>query len=288
MPAKPHHKNNRKGSHSIPRLMDIHIPIAPSLPPQTIANRDHPLRRTPPKKRNFRVTTDTGPNPKKRRVQGKRKGQQQAPRPTPVATTLKNTPGMDAMVLPDVKLDIKPEIKPPGNDNTEENFATRIAKGGKWILIDEYPAPNPPGNVKPNSAASAIPTTDPETAHLQNRANDNVSRSNITIVATTKDIIDTPNYNERSLIPNGIIQAVDVKEAEHRKQQHKVGINPNLLRWLWEDPTRLPKARKDTARWAQFLATEMSNPTFQIFLVMTHNVKNTVAEKSPTTHDANE
>ena len=123
---------------------------------------------------------------------------------------------------------------------------------------------------------------------MQNRANDNVSRSNITIVATTKDIIDTPNYNERSLIPNGIIQAVDVKEAEHPKQQHKVGINPNLLRWLWEDPTRLPKARKDTARWAQFLATEMSNPTFQIFLVMTHNVKNTVAEKPPTTHDANE
>ena len=71
---------------------------------------------------------------------------------------------------------------------------------------------------------------------------------------------------------------VDDDEIEHRKQKHEFGINPKLLRWLWEDPTRLPKAREDMARWKRFHATEMSNPAFQIFLAMTSNFKNTFQE----------
>ena len=51
--------NTHKDSHSIPRLMDIHIPIAHSLPPHTVANHDHPPRMPPPQKRNFqRLTRD--------------------------------------------------------------------------------------------------------------------------------------------------------------------------------------------------------------------------------------
>ena len=126
---------------------------------------------------------------------------------------------------------------------------------------------------------STAPPPELKTTPLQNQASKTVAEHSITTVATTKDIADIPNYTERSLVPTGIIQAVDGKEAEHRKQKHKVGINPKLLRWLWEDPKRLPKARKDMARWAEFLATEMSNPTFQIFLAMTHNVNNTVTEE---------
>ena len=55
---------------------------------------------------------------------------------------------------------------------------------------------------------------------------------------------------------------------EHRKQKHRVRIDSKLLRWLWEDPTRLPKARDDMARWTGYMATETSNPAFQIFLSM--------------------
>ena len=221
-------------------------------------------------------------------VQGNNKGQRRASHPTPVITPSKNTPGMDALLSPDVKPDIKPYVKPLDDDNTEESFATRIPKGSKWILIDEYPKPNPPDNIKPNPAASITPPLDPETILSRNQYNKNVNEPNITTVATANDTTNIPNCNERSLVPTGIIQAVEDKEVEHRKQKHKVGINPKLLRWLWEDPTRLPKARKDMARWAQFLATEMSNPTFQIFLAMTHNVKNTIVEKPSTIHSANE
>ena len=80
---------------------------------------------------------------------------------------------------------------------------------------------------------------------------------------------------------------VNDNEIEHCKQKHKVGINQKLLQWLWEDPTRLPKAREDMARWTRFLATEMSNPGFQIFLAMTCNFKNTV-EKPATIHSTDE
>ena len=186
---------------------------------------------------------------------------------------------MDALVPPDIKPDIKPDVESLEKNDTEEIFATRIAKGSKWILIDEYPKPNPPGNIKSNPTINATPPSDLETIPLQNQASKTVIEHHITTIATSKDISDIPNYNERSLVPTGIIKAVDGKEAEYRKQKHKVGINPKLLRWLWEDPKRLPKARKDMARWAEFLATEMSNPTFQIFLAMTHNVNNTVTEE---------
>ena len=48
---------------------------------------------------------------------------------------------------------------------------TRIAKGSKWILIEEYPKPNPPDNIKPNSAASVTPPLKPETILSRNQAN---------------------------------------------------------------------------------------------------------------------
>jgi hypothetical protein len=176
--------------------MDVHIPMAHSLPPHKVANRDHTPRMPPSRKRNFQITTDTEPNPKKRRVQGKREGQRQASHPTPVVTPLKNTSQTDALVPPDVKPDIKPDVKPLDNSNNEESFATSIAKGRQWILIDEYPKPNPPGNIKSNPMISTAPPPDLKTTPLRNQAIRTVAEHSITTVATTKDIANTPNYKE--------------------------------------------------------------------------------------------
>ena len=77
----------------------------------------------------------------------------------------------------------------------------------------------------------------------------------------------------KNIIPSNAPQKFDNDENEHRKRRHKFGIKPELLRWLWEDPTRLPKAREDMARWTKYMATEMSNPAFQLFLSMAHNFK---------------
>ena len=51
---------------------------------------------------------------------------------------------MDALVLPDLKPDVKPYVKTLGKDNTGESFANRVAKGSGWILINEYSAPKSP------------------------------------------------------------------------------------------------------------------------------------------------
>ena len=78
---------------------------------------------------------------------------------------------MDTLVLPDIKPDIKPDVESLEKNNTEESFAIRITKGSKWILIDEYPKPKPPGHIKSNPTISATPPPDLETIHLQNQAN---------------------------------------------------------------------------------------------------------------------
>ena len=203
---------------------------------------------------------------------------------------------MDALVPPDVKPDIKPDVKTLGHGNAEESFATRAAKGSKRILIDEYPAPKSPGKVKPNPATNDASTSDPSTVPLRGRYNKNVTKCklcdkiaepNDNTTASVKNITDVTECDKKGLVPTGTIRTVDVNEIKHRKQKHRVGINSDLLRWLWEDPTRLPQAREDLARWTQFMATEMSNPAFQIFLAMVCNFKNTV-EKPATTRTIHE
>ena len=74
-------------------------------------------------------------------------------------------------------------------------------------------------------------------------------------------------------IPSNTPQTFDNDENEHRKRRHQFGIDPDLLRWLREDPARLPKAREDMARWTKYMATEMSNPAFQLFISMAKNFK---------------
>jgi hypothetical protein len=104
----------------------------------------------PSRKRNFQITMETKPNAKRRRLNGRRGGGKKDKTPTPyhapvkteptVVTDIKVKPEMDALVLPDVK----PDVKTLDNDNTGESFATRIEKGSGWILIDEYSTPKSP------------------------------------------------------------------------------------------------------------------------------------------------
>ena len=92
-------------------------------------------------------------------------------------------------------------------------------------------------------------------------------------MTATEHNVDTIKRDERSIVPRATTLMVDDDKIEHQKWKNKVGINPDLLRWLWEDPKRLPKAREDMARWTQYMATEMSNPAFQLFLAMACNFK---------------
>ena len=268
--------------------MDIHIPFTPPhlLTTHNDTNCENQLWVTPSRKRNFQITTDTSPNPKRRRLYGKRGGgKQKAPTPCQtrvqtkpiVATNAKNKSGMDALVLSDVKPDIKPDIKMLGNDNVEESFATRVAKRSGWILIDEYPAPKSPDKARPDSGANNALNPDSKATTSHNKTGDKHKKIDkppepYNTLATTEHTVDTIKYDERSIVPSDTTQTVDNDGIEHPKQKHRVRINPEL-RWLWEDPTRLPKARENMARWTRYMAAEMSNPAFQLFLAMACNFK---------------
>ena len=102
--------------------------------------------------------------------------------------------------------------------------------------------------------------------------------------AVIKNLVNETRNSRDNLIPNDITQTVDDDNIEHRKRKHNVGTDPNLVQWLWEDPKRLPKAREDIARWSDYMATEMSNPAFQIFINMASNLRNN-KEHSPKTKD---
>ena len=89
---------------------------------------------------------------------------------------------------------------------------------------------------------------------------------------------------EDSTAPNEPTQSVDDENIEHRKRKHRVGVDPSLARWLWKDPKRVPKAREDIARWTNYIATEMSNPAFEILISMASNLRNN-RQHSPKNQD---
>ena len=62
--------------------------------------------------------------------------------------------------------------------------------------------------------------------------------------------------------------SMTTKMSIEKRRRHQLDIDPKLLRWLGRDPTRFPKAREDMARWTRYMATEMSNPAFPLFLSM--------------------
>ena len=54
------------------------------------------------------------------------------------------------------------------------------------------------------------------------------------------------------------------------------------MRWLGEDPQRLPKVREDVTRWSEYMATEISNPAFELFVNMAANLSNNKERTSET------
>ena len=201
---------------------------------------------------------------------------------------------MDAMIPPDIKPDIKPDVPPDVKPNIkpdvknskctnteEESFITHVARRSKQILIDDYQSAKTKGNPKLIVAPDlTLPT--PRRKYRTKQTKDNTSTINTTSVIA-EPMGETRNSKD-GLTPDKVTQTVDEDNIEHRKRKHNVGTNQNLVRWLWEDPRRLAKAREDITRWSEYMANEMSNPAFEIFINMASNLSNN-KEHSTKTQD---
>ena len=247
-------------------------------------------RTTPPRKRSYQATADNEPNPKVRRTHNYTDERQRIPNATHIVPTeRKNTADMDAMIPPDIKptinpdvaLDVKPDIKSnaknPKRSNTEvDNFITRVAKHSKQILIDDYKVDYQPtktrGGPKPIEAPNtALPT--PHRKYRTKQTKDDKPTTNVT--TATPEPIGKIRHSEVKPILDNVTQTINEDNIEHRKRKHNIGTNQNLARWLWEDPQRLPKVQQDVTRWSEYMATEISNPAFELFINMAANLSNT-------------
>ena len=243
-------------------------------------------RTTSPRKRSYQATADDESNPKVRRTHNHTDERQRIPHAThTVPTERKNTADMDAMIPPDIKpttnpdaaLDVKPDIKSnaknPKCSNTEvDNFVTRVAKHSKQILIEEYQTTRTRGGPKPIEAPNtALPT--PHKKYRTKQTKNDKSATNITtaIPEPTGKI----KHSEAKPILDNVTQTINEDNIEHRKRKHNIETNQNLARWLWEDPQRLPKVQQDVTRWSEYMATEISNPAFELFINMATNLSNT-------------
>ena len=241
---------------------------------------------TPPRKRSYQATADNEPNPKVRRTHNYTDERQRTANTTHmVPTERKNTADMDAMIPPDIKptvnldaaLDVKPDIKSdaknPKCSNTEaDNFVTHVAKHSKRILIEEYQPTRTRGGPKPIEAPNtAFPT--PHRKYRTKQTKDDKPTTNVT--TATQEPIGKIRHSKVKPILDNVTQTVNEDNIEHRKRKHNIGTNQNLARWLWEDPQRLPKVQQDVTRWSEYMATEISNPAFELFINMAANLSNT-------------
>ena len=250
----------------------------------------------PSRKRNLQTTADTEPSTKMRRTHNHNDGQRTTSglMQTP-STNKKNTAEMDAMIPPDVKPDIKPNILPdikpdikPRKENSdrtstkEESFAARVARRSKQILIDDYQSAKTKGETRPIVAPDlTLPT--PRRKYCTKQTKD--SKSTIDTTSTSAGPTDETGKSERGLTPDKVTQMIDEDNIEHRKRKHNVGTNRHLVQWLWEDPKRIPKAREDIDRWTKYMAEEMSNPAFGIFINMAVNLRNDKKQPARTQDD---
>lgn len=79
----------------------------------------------------------------------------------------------------------------------------------------------------------------------------------------------THTYQPKVLTHHGIYGHKD--DNEHRKCRHGFHLDPELVRWISENPTRLTNARRDMEKWAKYMANAMQNPAFPIFMSMAHS-----------------
>ena len=240
------------------------------------------------RKRSHRTISDSEPNPKTQRPHSYADERQMIPDATQIAPKIgKNTANMDAMIPPDIKpiiqtnipLDVKPDVRSGAGDskcsNTkEDNFIARVAKHSKQILIDDYqPTENKKGVPKLIEAPNfATPTPRKKYRTKQTKNNG----------PAATEPVDKTGHNEITPTPDSVTQTIDEDNIEHRKRKHNVGTDRNLMRWLGEDPQRLPKVREDVTRWSEYMATEISNPAFELFVNMAANLSNNKERTSET------
>ena len=191
-------------------------------------------------------------------------------------------PDVKPDIRPDIPPDIKPDIKPctkaSGHTNTEEeSFITRVARRSKQILTDDYQSAKSKSEPRPVVAPDLTQPTPRRKYHTKQMKD---SKPTIDTTNTSAGPTDETGKSERGLTPDKVTQMIDEDNIEHRKRKHNVGTNRHLVQWLWEDPKRIPKAREDIDRWSEYMAKEMSNPAFGIFINMAANLRND--KKQPT------
>ena len=250
----------------------------------------------PSRKRNLQTTDDTEPGTKIRRTGNHNDGQRTTPGLMQMPpTNKKNTAGTDAMIPPDVKPDIKPDILPdikpdikPRKENSdrtstkEESFAARVARRSKQILIDDYQS----AKAKGETTLAAVPDSTfsnlrekPSVGRTKNsKSTANITSNSVELTSETKKRGGGPT-------PDKAAQMVDADNVEHRKRKHNVGTNRHLVQWLWGDPKRIPKVREDIAKWSKYMANEMSNPAFEIFINMATNLRDNKTHSTRTQDD---
>ena len=238
-------------------------------------------RTTPSRKRSHQAPSDSEPNRKIQRPHSHTDERQMMSNVAQAAPKKgKNTANMDAMIPPDIKpiiqTDIPPDVKPdakPGMENPkcpnteEDNFIARVAKHSKQILIDDY---QPTENRKGGPKLIEAPNFATPTPHKKYRTKQTKNNG----PATIAEPVGKTERSETKPILDSVTQTIDEDSIEHRKRKHNVRTNENLMRWLGEDPQRLPKVREDVTRWSEYMATEVSNPAFELFINMAANLSN--------------
>ena len=249
-------------------------------------------RNTSSRKRSHQTPSDSEPNHKIQRPQSYADERQTISNVTQAAPKKgKNTANTDAMILPDIKPviqtdippDVKPDVRPDAEDskcsNTkEDSFIARVAKHSKQILIDDY---QPTGNRKSIPKLIEAPNFATPTPRKKYSAKQTKDGGPATI---TGPVGKTEHSEIKPIKPilDSVTQTIDEDSIEHRKRKHNVRTNGNLMQWLGEDPQRLPKVREDVTRWSEYMATEISNPAFELFINMAANLSNNKESSSKT------
>ena len=283
---------------SLPRLMDVRTPLVYDHPPLPTRRDGHHSQGQRKGKRKLHPSmAETQPPAKKRHLPVKVKVTTDTPGGIPKETSqigppsIKKEPGNNVITGKEPPRNQKDltDVKPDFNelDDEKASFLSQVMKGSKRLFIDEYPTEGiqcadatgrKPQPVK-TSPTSRTTLTSPKGTSGKHREKKRPQPDESTTVTKRKP--ETTTYYRAIKVERGDVvttqqdkpgdtpQTFDDDENEHRKRRrHQLDLDPKLLRWLGRDPTRFPKAREDMARWTRYMATEMSNPAFPLFLSM--------------------
>ena len=172
-------------------------------------------------------------------------------------------PAQDTETGPDVKPNVKdmePDVKlnigALHNKEESESFMSRIAKGSGQILIEEYSTTDTPKkSCKSMNLRIGTPgkQSKQQVQHVKQEPPQMIANESVHVPHDNKrahgrypgaevpqgndDIVDNGSrQNEDNTTTNNDLQKYRVDANEHPKRKHKFGIDPELIRWLSEDP----------------------------------------------------